>query len=470
MPRPDAQPELPAEWSDGLVESGYGSAVVADMVSWPARIRRMLAVEVALAHAQAQVGLLDAALADQVADACDPGKLAQHDPGLRQLGQAAATATSPVIPLLRVIRRQAGAPAADAVHRGATSQDIVDTAMVLCVRDALDHLDDELRTLAGHCAELAHAHRATVMAGRTLGQQAVPITFGLKAARWLGAVTRRIQHLAWTRDRVCVLQFGGAAGTLAGYGPQALALAAAVADRLGLAEPDIPWHAERDRVAELAGALAAIIGVTGTISGELVRLASTEIGEVVPARGEGTGSSAMPHKTNPADAVAARAAGRLAAGEISVLAHAAAGHQHERGAGAWQAEWVALPGALVRSAGALERTVAAVSTVTVKPERMRLNLDRGLGLTSGEALTTALTEVTDTHTAKQLVAELAGETRRTGRPLDEVAAGDDRVTRLLGTEQIAEITDPGAGLAHVDALIDRALDRYRTEVEEHRSP
>lgn len=463
-------PEQLGGWSDGLVESGFASDTAAALLSWPARVRRMLAVEAALADAQAALGLMAPETAAAVTAACDPQRLAEHDPGLQLLGQAAATAASPVIPLLRTVRRHAGTPAAEALHRGATSQDIIDTAMVLCVRDALGHIDQQLRTLADSCANLATEHRHTVMAGRTLGQQAVPVTFGLKAARWLGAIDRRIQHLAWTQQRVCVLQFGGAAGTLAAYGPQALALAAQVADRLDLEVPDLPWHAERDRITELAGTLAGIISVTGSIAGELVRLASTEIGELRPARGTETGSSAMPHKINPVDATATVAAGRLAMGEITVLIHTAAEQHHERSAGPWQAEWVAVPSAIVRTGGAVERTVEAISAMSVDPDRMRENLDRGLGLTGTEALLEALTDAADAATARQLVADLATAARAEHRSLAETAAGDDRVTGLLTAARISEVLDPIAAVTHVNTLIDRALQHHRDLIDESNQP
>lgn len=463
-------PEPSAGWFDGLTESGFASDTAAAMLSWPARVRRMLAVETALADAQAALGLMSIDTAAAVAVACDPQRLEEHDPGLRLLGEAAATAASPVIPLLRAVRRHAGDPAAAALHRGATSQDVIDTAVVLCVRDALAHLDRQLGTLAQRCVELADEHRHTVMAGRTLGQHAAPVTFGLKASRWLGAIDRRVQHLVWTTQRVCVLQFGGAVGTLVAHGPRALELADEVGARLDLAVPDLPWHAERDRITELAGALASIVDVTGSIAGEVVRLASTEIGELVPAGGTGTGSSAMPHKINPVDAVAAEAAGRLALGEITVLTHGAAGHQHERSAGAWQAEWVAVPSAIVRTGGALERTVAALSTLTVNAERMRKNLDLGLGLTGTEALLGVLTDATDASTARALVTDLSTAARADDRSLAEVAAGDDRITDLLSPGQITDGLDPSAALTHVDTLIDRALRRHRQMSTESSQP
>ena len=453
-------------WSDGLLETGLGSPRAAAALSWQTRVRRMLEVERALAQVQARRGLITGAQADAIVEACDPARI-----DLAALGRDAAVAATPVIPLLGQVRALLPEDAQGALHLGATSQDVIDTAVVLQVRDALDLLEEELTGLARRCAGLADAHRSTVLPGRTLKQQAVPITFGLLAARWLGAFDRRLEQLRSTRPRVLVVQFGGAAGTLGALPDGGPALVGDLAAALHLAAPDLAWHAERDRIVEVAGLLAGVTAVVGKVARDLVDLSSTEIGEVATRPRHGAGSSAMPHKgRNPVDAVAARAAARLANGDITTLLGAAADHEHERAAGAWQAEVVALPAALVRTIGAAERLAAALDTLEVDPDRGRHNLDANHGLAASEALAVALAADLGRPAAQELVAELATQAVDERRTLVEVAATDERVRAALSTEQVAAAGDPSGSLMHVDTLIDGALRTHRRTVPDPEVP
>jgi 3-carboxy-cis,cis-muconate cycloisomerase len=262
-------------WSDGMLESGLGDREVAELVGWPARVARMVQVEAALARALARAGLLDAPIADAVVAACSMERV-----DLEVLAERAESAATPVIPLLDMLRNGLDAPTAEAVHLGATSQDVIDTAMVLQARGALARIEALLVEVGDRCAELAEEHRPTVMAGRTLGQQAVPVTFGLKAARWAAAVGRRLERLRPARDGFLVVQLGGAAGTLGAYGDRGQDVVEALAEDLGLGVPDVPWHAERDRVVDLVTALLGAVTTAGKIANDCVLLAQTEIGEV----------------------------------------------------------------------------------------------------------------------------------------------------------------------------------------------
>jgi 3-carboxy-cis,cis-muconate cycloisomerase len=441
-----------SSWSDGLMEAGLGDPAIAGAVGWPARVARMVEVEAALGRALGTVGIIPAEAGEAVAAACEGAEL-----DLVALADAAANAPTPVIPLVRALRDGADELAAAWLHHGATSQDVVDTAVALQVRHALDLLEERLLGVADRCATLANAHRDTVMAGRTLGQQAVPITFGLKAARWLGTFDRGIGRLRASRDRALTVQLGGAAGTLAVYGEDGAAVAEVLADALGLAVPDLPWHAERDRVAELAGTLAAITTSVEHVATDLVLLAQPEVGEVREASGAGPSSSAMPHKHNPIHATAARAACRLALGELGVLTAAAGGHEHERAAGAWQAEWVALPSALVRVGGALDRLGRALDGLEVDAERARANLESQLGLTATEALATALTAGLGRPRAQALAGEVAAAAARDGQHLRDAAIASPAVAEVLDERAIADVLEPAASLRAVPALIDRAL-------------
>ncbi len=449
-----------ASWSDGLLEAGLGSPRAAALLGWPARVARMLEVEVALAAVQARHGIIAADDASAIARHADPATL-----DLDSLARSAASAASPVIALLGQLREQVPDEVAAVLHHGATSQDIVDTAAMLQVRAALELLGTELEAVADRCAQLADEHREVVLPGRTLKQQAVPISFGLVAARWLGMVDRRLEHLAGQRDRVLAVQFGGAAGTLGVFPDTGPALLEDLADELGLPAPDLPWHAERDRIVELAGLLQVVVAVTAKIAKDVVDLSSTEVGEVVTVPRGGPGSSAMPHKgRNPVDAMAARAASRLANGELQVLVQAAGEHEHERAAGAWQAEWVALPSALVRTLGAVERLRAALDVLEVVPDRGRRNLAANLGLPASEALATALAASLGRPRAQELVAEVVGAAVEKGVPLADAAVADERFGEHLSEERIREVCDPAASLTNVHALIDRALASHRGDV------
>lgn len=444
-------------WSDGLLEAGLGSPRAARVLSWPARVERMLTVEAALARVQARRGLLTNAQAETITAACDTGNL-----DLDALAETAAGAASPVIALLAHLRPLLPEDAKSVLHLGVTSQDIVDTAMVLQVRAALDLLEDALHEMAGRCVELAETHRRTVMPGRTLKQQAVPMTVGLLAARWLGAIDRRLTHLQELRPRLLAVQFGGAAGTLGNFPGEGPGLMADLADELGLEDPGLPWHTERDRIIELAGALSAVTSLASKTAGDILDLASTEVGELRAAPLRGPGSSAMPHKgRNPIDAIAARAAARLANGELQVLYAAAGEHEHERAAGAWQAEWVAVPGALMRTLGAVERLAAALATLEVVEDRGRYNLDANLGLTASEQLAATLASALGRAQAQSLVGELASRAAAEGRLLRDVAAADERVNQALSPDEIRQACDPSTTLGNVDALIDGTLRAYQ---------
>jgi 3-carboxy-cis,cis-muconate cycloisomerase len=323
-------------------------AAVADD-SW---VAAMLEAEAALAAAQADLGLISHEAAEAVARACE---------GEFDLS-GARDAANPVVPLARALRE-----AAPDAHFGATSQDILDTAAMLVARRARALILEQLDAVIAACARLARGHRATPMAGRTLMQQAQPVTFGLKAAGWLAGVTRARDGL---RDVELAAQLGGPVGTLSP------AVVARFAAQLELAEPPLPWHGDRSRVAALGASLAIAAGACEKVALDIVLLAQNEVGEVAEASdGVRGGSSAMAHKRNPVGAVRARAAARSVRGAVSVLLEAMAG-EHERAAGAWQSEWGALSTALAGTGGAAWSLREALEGLTIHPERMAANAER----------------------------------------------------------------------------------------------
>ncbi|WP_308259437.1 3-carboxy-cis,cis-muconate cycloisomerase [Pseudonocardia sp. H11422] len=351
-----------------LFDPLYGADRVAARLDDAAWIGSLLAVEVALSDAAAAHGVIPAGHAGRISAAADGLDV---DPA--ELGRAAVEGGNPVIPLVRMLRAAAG-EAGSSVHPGATSQDIVDTALVLLVRSAAEVVLDDLHGAADAAAALAAAHRDTPMIARTLGQQALPTTFGAVAAGWCAGLDRARRRLA---EVVAALpaQFGGAAGTLAALHPHGFAVADDLAARLGLAPQGIPWHTERTRIGELAAALGVAAGACAKPATDVVLLSGTELGEVgESAPGD---SSSMPHKRNPIAAVTARAAARRAPGLVATLL-AAMDHEHQRAAGPWHAEWETLADLLRATGGAAARLRVSLSGLRVHPEAMA----RGLALTS----------------------------------------------------------------------------------------
>jgi 3-carboxy-cis,cis-muconate cycloisomerase len=336
---------------------------IREAVSGRAWLEAMLDAERALALVEARVGVIPEDASAEISRACDAARF-----DFEEIATAGRPVANPVEPLVRALREAVGGDAARYVHWGATSQDVLDTASMLVARRSLGLIRVELDAVAAACARLAEDHRATVMAARTLLQQAVPTTFGLKAASWLVGVVEARARLGAVR---LAAQLGGAAGTLAALdekGPEVLKL---FANELGLAEPAVPWHTVRVRIGELAGALDLAAGACAKIALDVVLLAQTEVAEV--STGDNGRSSTMPHKRNPASAVLALACTRQAHAQAGVLT-ASLVQEHERAAGAWQAEWEALSGALAYSGGAAAATRRTLDALSVDEERMRQNV------------------------------------------------------------------------------------------------
>jgi 3-carboxy-cis,cis-muconate cycloisomerase len=357
----------------------FTTTAMATVFSPRAHVEQMLRFEAALARATARAGIAPDAAADTIAAHC---RVELYD--VDAIYAEAATAGTLAIPLVRMLTERVEESARGWVHRGATSQDAIDTALVLQMRDGLALLITDLRALCDILAALAERHRDTLMVGRTLLQQAMPITFGLKAARWLALASRQLVALDTVRADTLTLQFGGAAGTLDALQARGLDVASHLAEELGLALPDLPWHAERDRIANVAASLAVAAGSMQKIAGDIVLLAQTEVGEVAEAAAPGKGgSSSMPHKRNPVDAIAAIAAARLALAIAPTLMSGLA-QEHERAAGAWQTEWAAIPELFGYTAGAVARTRRSLDGLEVDTDRMSKNLSSGGGASLAE--------------------------------------------------------------------------------------
>jgi 3-carboxy-cis,cis-muconate cycloisomerase len=428
-----------------------GLFVPADLdeaVSGRSWLGAMLDAERALANAGAIAGIVPVSAATVIAEACS---VDGYD--WEQLLVEGRAVGNPAEPLVRALVARVGEEAGRWVHLGATSQDVMDTAAMLVARRALELVLDDLSRVTDACASLARAHRDTPMAGRTLLQHAVPTTFGLKAAGWLVAVLDGRMRLEQIRSSGLAAQLGGAAGTLSALGDRGIEVSALFARELDLAEPTLPWHTNRVRIAELGAALEIKAGVLAKIALDVQLLAQTEVGEVRDGGGE-AGSSAMPHKRNPVQAMWVRACAGLVRGHVSVLT-AAVVSEHERAGGAWQAEWEALSGALATTGGAASALGTVLEGLEVDAERMRANLDLSGGGVTSERLALLLTERLGRTAARALVRDATLRTNETGLA-DALAALDTGLTR----GELEAALDPTTYLGSAGVLVDRALDRY----------
>jgi 3-carboxy-cis,cis-muconate cycloisomerase len=443
--------------SDELFVPIFVPPHVRDTVSSRAWLQAMLDAERALALAEAAVGVVPADAAEAIAACCDASRF-----DVEQIAAEGRRVGNPAEPLVRALVDEAG-DAGRYVHWGATSQDVLDTAAMLVARDALEVLGEELGGVATACAELARAHRETPMAARTLLQQAVPTTFGLVAASWLDAVLEVRRLIGAIRSEGLAAQLGGAGGTLAALGADGAAVARAFAEKLDLPEAPLPWHANRVRVSELASALDVTAGALGKIALDVTLLSQTEVGEV--AERGGGGSSAMPQKRNPVGAVLTTSCARSAHAHASLLT-AGLAQEHQRAVGGWQAEWLALSGALAFTGGAAASLREALEHLEVRPERMARNLQLTDGLVLSERVAYLLAPHIGRPEAQRLVGEAAARAEAAGRSLAAALADDETVTEHLDAAELERAMDPAGYLGSAAELIGRALARYDGELGE----
>jgi 3-carboxy-cis,cis-muconate cycloisomerase len=422
---------------------------VAGAVDDHAFLQAMLDFERALAAAQAAAGVIEPRAAEAIAAAC---RAEDYDPDA--IGAQAPSIGNPAGPLVKALTARVDEAGRGQVHRGATSQDVLDTATMLVARRALGALLTDLDGAAFAAAALARAHRQTPIAGRTLMQQAVPTTFGLEAAGWLAGLDAAADRLDAVRRERLAVQLGGAAGNLASLGDDGVAVLEAIGAELDLPVPAVPWHTERSRIAELASALAQACGAVAKVARDVVLLSQTEVGEV--REGTGGGSSTMPHKHNPVAAVSALGAARQAPGLAATLL-ASMEQEHERAAGAWHAEWVPLRALFVAAGSAAAWLRDCLEGLEVDSERMRANLDLTGGLLLAERVTTALTGAIGRGTAHELVERAAREAVRSDRAFAAVLGEDPQIREHLGAGRLAELLDPAGHLGSAPALVDRAL-------------
>ncbi|MGW1672228.1 3-carboxy-cis,cis-muconate cycloisomerase [Streptomyces sp. NPDC002324] len=474
-----------ADVDTGLLAPGWTGSPAASSTGDTAYLRALLDAEAALTRAQAALGLVPAAAGPAVTSAADTATF-----DVTALAERARGGGNPVIPLVADLTEAVGDAYGPYVHRGATSQDIMDTATMLVAARTLDLILADLGRTESALAALAATHRDTAMPGRTLTQHAVPTTFGLKAAGWRSLVLDARDRLAVVRASLPA-QLGGAAGTLAAFtvfratgaesgadagtdseaaaegGSEAAsadspapsdtqvdtrALVAAYAGELGLREPELPWHTLRTPIADLAGALAFTAGALGKIAADVLTLARTEIAEV--AEGSGGGSSAMPHKANPVRSTLIAAAARRAP-QLAATLYGAPVAEDERPAGAWHAEWEPLRDLLRLVGGAARDAVDLARGLRVNAGVMRAHLHLTHGLIVSERLAAELAPVLGRARAKELLTRVARRVHAEGRPLAELLAEEPELRDL----DLTDLTDPTHYTGSAGALTDRALER-----------
>jgi 3-carboxy-cis,cis-muconate cycloisomerase len=440
-------------------------------------LQAMLDTEAGLARALERAGLAPAGSGEAVTATA---KANNFDPN--ELGELASLTGNPVPGLARTLARRVPQTAVSAVHRGATSQDILDTAAMLLAKRAIDVIQADLAQAAEAAAGLAEAHRATIMIGRTLLQQAVPVTFGLVAAGWLTSVDEAREGLAAVRSRRLAVQFGGAAGTLASLGEAGQRVAALLAEELGLALPVLPWHTDRLRIIDLGAALARVAAALGKIARDVTLLAQSEVGEVSEGGGpSGTrspdtqaaaasprrgGSSAMPHKRNPVASIAILGCTRQVPGLLGTLA-AASEQELQRAAGAWHAEWQPLTALLRLTGSASSWAAELLSGLTVDTSRMAANLAATKGLPLAEHVASLLASVLGAAQAHDLVAEAGARAVSAGLPLRDVLLAVPELEERLSAagitaEQIDAALEPSGYLGATDAFITAALEAHES--------
>ncbi|MFC0709733.1 3-carboxy-cis,cis-muconate cycloisomerase [Azorhizophilus paspali] len=445
--------------SNQLFDAYFTSAPMRAVFSDRGRLQSMLDFEAALARAEAAVGLIPEAAVAPIAEACVAERF-----DVAALAQAIATAGNSAIPLVKALGQRIAAVDADAeryLHLGATSQDAMDSGLVLQLRAAVALFESELAQLAEDLAVQAERHAGTPLAGRTWLQHATPVTLGMKLAGLLGAFTRQRRRLAELKPRLLVLQFGGAAGTLAALGEQALPVSEVLARELDLGLPEQPWHTQRDRLAEFAGWLGLLAGTLGKLGRDLSLLMQTDVGEVFEplAPGKG-GSSTMPHKRNPVGAAVLIGAATRAPGLVATML-AAMPQEHERSLGLWHAEWETLPELCCLLSGALQQARLLLPGLEVDAARMRENLDLTQGLVLAEAVSIALARRLGRERAHHLVEQCCRQAIAEGCHLRAALGADPEVSAELSAAELERLLDPSHYLGLAQRWVARAVAEHR---------
>ena len=436
----------------------FSSEAMRDVWSDENRTQKYLDIEAALARVQGRLGVIPQEAADEIVSHC---KLAEID--MPKLKQQTERIGYPILGVVSQLNALCRGKLGEYCHWGATTQDITDTATVLQMREALDLVDGDLRAISGALAGLARRYRDTPMVARSNLQQAVPITFGFKMAELLSAIERHRERLAQLRPRVLMGEFGGAAGTLASIENGAMETQEGLMRELGLAQPPIAWHTIRDTIAEVGCFLGLVGGTLGKFAMDVKLMMQTEVGEVYEPFAPGRGSSStMPQKRNPISSCYIHATISVVRQHVAALLDAMVA-DHERSTGPWEIEWIALPEAFCLLSGALKQTRFVVEGLEVDEKRMREVLDMTNGLVVSEAVMMGLGRYLGREYAHDLVYDICREAIRQKRPLLDLLAENEEITRHLSRAELAKLCDPANYLGQSGVMVDRVLARLRKE-------
>lgn len=434
-----------------LFRDSFGTPAMRGIFEDAALLARYTEVEVALARAQGRLGVIPAQAAKDIAAKCDASKL-----DLERLKKETEVVGYPILPLVRQLAAQCG-EAGKFLHWGATTQDIMDTAVVLQVRDALALIEKDLEELRAILARQAKRYRGTPMAGRTHLQQALPVTFGYKMAIWLAMLDRHAERLQQMKPRVLVGQFAGAAGTLASLGERGMDVQQALCAELKLAQPAATWHAARDGLAEAVNFLGLVTGSLGKIAFDVILLASTEVAEVSEPFVQGRGaSSTMPQKRNPISSELILAAAKAVRQHAGLMLDAMV-QDYERATGPWHAEWIALPESFLLTGGALHQAKFMLAGLIVDEARMRKNLDMTHGLIVAEAVMMGLAPHLGRNEAHDIVYDACRAVAEKGGSLADALARVPEVTKHLDRAALEKLTDPANYLGAAQDMVDRVV-------------
>jgi 3-carboxy-cis,cis-muconate cycloisomerase len=424
-------------------------------------LQRMLDFEAALAAAEATSGVIPSSAANVIAAKC---RVELFDK--QKLAEAAALAGNLAIPLVKQLKTLVAADNKDAagfVHWGATSQDIIDTALVLQLREALPLISGDLDNLCARLAKMADQHRLTPIVARTWMQHAVPTTLGIKFAGWLDALGRHRERFREMQTRCLVLQFGGAAGTLAALGSQGNVVAKHLSDQLKLPLPQIPWHSNRDRMSEVATTLGLLTGTLGKIARDISLHMQTEVDELrEPAEDGRGGSSTMPHKRNPVACAMILAAATRVPGIVATMLTAML-QEDERGLGGWHAEWETLPEIVCLTAGAVHQLATLVPRLEIDVKRMRENLELTKGLIFAESITAALGEKINRSEARDLIDAASERAVKEKRHLRDVLHDNQKIATHLSSDQLDKLFDPRNYTGTSNGFIDRVIENHKSQ-------
>ncbi len=424
-------------------------------------LQAMLDFEAALARAESSAEVIPSSAVAAITAKCNADLFDQ-----KKLAEAAALAGNLAIPLVKKLKELVAADNKDAanfVHWGATSQDAIDTAMILQCRAALALIAADANELCNALAKLADQHRATPIVGRTWMQHAVPTTLGMKFAGWLDALGRHRERLRQTQKNCLVLQFGGAVGTLAALGAKGEAVSQQLTKELNLAMPLIPWHSHRDRMAEIATTLGLLTGTLGKIARDISIHAQTEIDELRESAEDGRGgSSTMPHKRNPVASAAILSAAIRVPALVSTMLSAMV-QEDERGMGGWHAEWETLPEIVCLAAGALHQLTIVVPNLEIDVQRMRRNLDLTNGLIFSEAITAALGKKIGRSQARKLLESASKSAAKEKLSLRKVLDENPEIKKHLSSQELEKLFNPGSYSGAASQFIDRVIQQHKSD-------